>query len=878
VARTPVHDNLTFRDLAIGVRTLRQYVNASIFGNEWSKFAPGVSDIQAYFPKFIDGCGHCRSSETTFVLFALANRIVSEAASERSRLAIGLAIRELEDCDQQILTFFVIAAVGNQWSSYELGSFGLFALIVQLSASTAGRLQLDYLDTYTKIVDATHPYFETFEPLKYSDTRKILIHQEIWAAIHNDLSDEIEKLQSSRNLRTPARVRILIGERIARFGTQTETRNWASYLFAEAPNSYRAVRQLVQAYTRMGVALDETTKELVLDCLNSADEEHLLIALIEYAERSGDSTFMEEYALRLWDGRAKANYRILHRLLVLWVREGNYTQFEIAFEQQIFLKSIDYEVLDFVERLRGGYLRLVKPAISKLFDYATEHPSEVDFKILLRAVIDKNILDNQFVSEVIDAAAKFASPEPHAENRSVNNSRHLVSVLMDCRSKHPGLAAEVAKELSGSYSQEILFVESIPDSAEELRSSASARFSSSLGEQSRIFYFGFIDYLLREQAIDENRILNVLGWMKAFANVRGDHTPLNSQVRIFITSVARVSDVEQLGLYLRELLDMIDSRVALAVRRVVAILFHENFGDDYARNLAQAARNCGIELDLRASTMQIQQDWLDGKLFDTDTISGVGDEYWGQLSVIFQEVVHELSQPVMAILARIEALNRAGPMGISIDAMDSSLIVLQNYANRIGERLRHYSALAFEGGISKWTDLPALVREIAADTLAHAKAMSVEISIDVSRLGKGRFVFGPPLQLRIAIQNLLRNAINALSAVQRDRRIQVIIHSIKYDFETVFVQISDNGPGIPEELKLNIFEKGFTTKTGHGLGLGLALAASTISSMGGQLKLEQSDSSGSTFLIVLPSGTLEERFNGVQNYDSFNEMNELGQG
>jgi signal transduction histidine kinase len=422
------------------------------------------------------------------------------------------------------------------------------------------------------------------------------------------------------------------------------------------------------------------------------------------------------------------------------------------------------------------------------------------------------------------------------------------------------------------------FVASLPDSAGELDSSADDSFSSSLGEQSRIFYFGFIDYLQREQGIDKDRISHTLGWMKAFAKIRSDHTPLNSQVRIFITSIARASDVEQLSEYLRELLDLIDSRVALAVRRVVAILFHENYGDYYARNLAQAARNCGIELDLRASTMQIQQDWLDGKLFDTDTISGVGDEYWGQLSVIFQEVVHELSQPVMAILSRIEALNRVGPMGISTEVMDSSLLVLRNYADRIGERLRHYSALAFEGGISKWTDLPALVREISSDSSVHAKATSVEIAIDVSRLGKGKFVFGPPLQLRIAIQNLFRNAINALSAVERERRIQVSIHSIKYDFETVFVQISDNGPGIPEDLKQNIFEKGFTTKTGHGLGLGLALAASTISSMGGQLKLEQSDSSGSTFLIVLPSGALEERFNEVQQYDKFNELNELGQG
>jgi len=71
--------------------------------------------------------------------------------------------------------------------------------------------------------------------------------------------------------------------------------------------------------------------------------------------------------------------------------------------------------------------------------------------------------------------------------------------------------------------------------------------------------------------------------------------------------------------------------------------------------------------------------------------------------------------------------------------------------------------------------------------------------------------------------------------------------------DKIQISISDNGPGIPEDIRDKIFQPFFTTKpTGEGTGLGLSLAYDIVKAHGGQLKLETDENEGSTFFIILP--------------------------
>jgi len=72
--------------------------------------------------------------------------------------------------------------------------------------------------------------------------------------------------------------------------------------------------------------------------------------------------------------------------------------------------------------------------------------------------------------------------------------------------------------------------------------------------------------------------------------------------------------------------------------------------------------------------------------------------------------------------------------------------------------------------------------------------------------------------------------------------------------------ISDNGPGIPEDIRHKIFDPFFTTKdVGEGTGLGLSITFGIIEKHNGKIKVESKEGKGTTFIISLPFKQEEEK-------------------
>jgi signal transduction histidine kinase len=67
----------------------------------------------------------------------------------------------------------------------------------------------------------------------------------------------------------------------------------------------------------------------------------------------------------------------------------------------------------------------------------------------------------------------------------------------------------------------------------------------------------------------------------------------------------------------------------------------------------------------------------------------------------------------------------------------------------------------------------------------------------------------------------------------------------------VELQISDNGPGIPEDLTGKVFQPFFTTKE-EGTGLGLSIVERIVREHGARIRLEPHHGVGATFVITLP--------------------------
>jgi signal transduction histidine kinase len=115
-----------------------------------------------------------------------------------------------------------------------------------------------------------------------------------------------------------------------------------------------------------------------------------------------------------------------------------------------------------------------------------------------------------------------------------------------------------------------------------------------------------------------------------------------------------------------------------------------------------------------------------------------------------------------------------------------------------------------------------------------------------------------PSQLNQVLMNILNNAIDALETQPCSPMI-VIRTEVKHESGAihpshVVIRISDNGSGIPEEVKQRIFDPFFTTKpVGVGTGLGLSIAHSIIvEKHGGQLTCISTPGQGTEFAIELP--------------------------
>jgi PAS domain S-box-containing protein len=112
-------------------------------------------------------------------------------------------------------------------------------------------------------------------------------------------------------------------------------------------------------------------------------------------------------------------------------------------------------------------------------------------------------------------------------------------------------------------------------------------------------------------------------------------------------------------------------------------------------------------------------------------------------------------------------------------------------------------------------------------------------------------------QLQQVILNLIVNARDALleRSTQPEKLISIRISAVGApDTEQVEIRVRDNGPGIPEPIRMRIFDAFFTTKRNRGgTGLGLSVSREIIEAHGGQLTVESELGSWTEFRIVLPA-------------------------
>ncbi len=109
-------------------------------------------------------------------------------------------------------------------------------------------------------------------------------------------------------------------------------------------------------------------------------------------------------------------------------------------------------------------------------------------------------------------------------------------------------------------------------------------------------------------------------------------------------------------------------------------------------------------------------------------------------------------------------------------------------------------------------------------------------------------VLGNAFETREIITSMIFNAIEAMPG---GGKIEIQTFQKK---EKVYIQISDTGIGMTEEVRKKVFEPFFTTKPFSNTGLGLSMSYGIIKRMGGEIKVESEVGRGTTFTILLPVG------------------------
>jgi PAS domain S-box-containing protein len=113
-------------------------------------------------------------------------------------------------------------------------------------------------------------------------------------------------------------------------------------------------------------------------------------------------------------------------------------------------------------------------------------------------------------------------------------------------------------------------------------------------------------------------------------------------------------------------------------------------------------------------------------------------------------------------------------------------------------------------------------------------------------------VSGNTSELREVMTNVIFNAIEAMPEGGK-----IEIRTFQKGKE-VFIQISDTGMGIAEDVRKKIFEPFFTTKPFTNTGLGLSMSYGIIKRFGGEIEVESKVGHGTTFTIILPIGVERE--------------------
>lgn len=212
----------------------------------------------------------------------------------------------------------------------------------------------------------------------------------------------------------------------------------------------------------------------------------------------------------------------------------------------------------------------------------------------------------------------------------------------------------------------------------------------------------------------------------------------------------------------------------------------------------------------------------------------------GQLSA---GLAHEIGSPLQVLVGRARMLSTRSH---DVDEVQRNATILIEQGERITQIVEQLLQFGRRQppSISE-VNLPQTVQNVL-DLLAF-EARRQDISLQFDSPASLPRIQADAGQVQQIIFNLLTNA---LAAAPAESAIHIRLRLLD---SSVSLEISDDGPGVEEALREQLFEPFFTTRAGDGgTGLGLAIVQALVQEHSGTIEYSAPESGGSRFLVKLP--------------------------
>ena len=212
-------------------------------------------------------------------------------------------------------------------------------------------------------------------------------------------------------------------------------------------------------------------------------------------------------------------------------------------------------------------------------------------------------------------------------------------------------------------------------------------------------------------------------------------------------------------------------------------------------------------------------------------------------------LAHELNQPLAATLTFTRAAQRllALPQvdGAKVRAaMDGAAA----QAERAGLIIRTLREFIGRGEVNREAhSVAALIYASVALVRPECQRAGVHIEVVLDRAMPPVAV--DAVQIQQVLVNLIRNAVEVLEKSSDVRRI-IVVAARRTDHGEIEVEVTDTGPGMPDDMVARLFRPFSTTKA-EGMGLGLSISRTIIDAHGGKLWLAASGPEGCSFRFTL---------------------------